>query len=290
MIFPISFSIPESKIISKIQTKTKLFGHVVPWHRETYVFNTEKEYYNDYATSVFGLTELKGGWDCMRHYEILANGCIPWFKDLDKCPPNTMTNFPKELVLKAMKEIGHTRDFNSELVKSYSEALLGYTRMNLTTVSIAKYILKTIGREDVKSVLFINPCHNLPEYLSSMVLHGFKSLLKSECHDSPYLAYHYTDFPERVALNHYGKGFSYTRITDKTTCRNFNYDNTLTEDIKNHKYDIVIYGSPTYGKPNWDLINKYYRPNEIILLCGRDLHVCELPKEYPDYHCFIREL
>jgi hypothetical protein len=37
----------------------------------------------------------------MRHYEILANGCIPWFVGLQDVPSNRLTHFPKELVLEA---------------------------------------------------------------------------------------------------------------------------------------------------------------------------------------------
>lgn len=43
--------------------------------KNTYIFENEEEYYNDYKKSLFAITRKKGGWDCMRHYEILACGC-----------------------------------------------------------------------------------------------------------------------------------------------------------------------------------------------------------------------
>ena len=39
----------------------------------------------------------------MRHYEILANGCIPIFLDLENCPINTLTNLPKKCLLYCKK-------------------------------------------------------------------------------------------------------------------------------------------------------------------------------------------
>ena len=41
------------------------------------------------------------GWDCFRHYEILGNGAIPYFLDLESSPKQTMALLPKALLLKA---------------------------------------------------------------------------------------------------------------------------------------------------------------------------------------------
>jgi hypothetical protein len=43
----------------------------------------------------------KSGWDCLRHYEIMMNHCIPLFRDLPECPSLTMTHFPRFEVLTA---------------------------------------------------------------------------------------------------------------------------------------------------------------------------------------------
>ena len=39
----------------------------------------ESDYYKDYQRSYFAITCKKGGWDCLRHYEILANAVSPTF-------------------------------------------------------------------------------------------------------------------------------------------------------------------------------------------------------------------
>lgn len=109
-ILPIHFAIPAEKI-GKIQDpKIHHFAPLVPvnhsWnseHIKTYIYNDEESYRKDYAQSWFAYTCKKGGWDCLRHYEILANGCIPWFTDIEKCPPNTLFRFPKDLCIKAKK-------------------------------------------------------------------------------------------------------------------------------------------------------------------------------------------
>jgi nitrogenase molybdenum-iron protein alpha/beta subunit len=68
-------------------------------------------------------------------------------------------------------------------------------------------------------------------------------------------------------------------------------DKTVLDDIKNHVYDLVIYGSYHRGKPHWDLVNKYYKKNEIVLMCGEDEHYCDYPYYcYDGYYVFVREL
>ena len=51
--------------------------------------------------AMFGVTRSKAGWDCMRHLEIMAAGCIPFFTDLDELPSLTMQLYPKGLLQEA---------------------------------------------------------------------------------------------------------------------------------------------------------------------------------------------
>lgn len=91
----ISFSIPEEKIVKSLPVKTKLFPkHIVDpevtakveGSLTRYAFENEADYYIDLQFSKFGITTKRAGWDCMRHYEIAANGAVICFKDLDKKP------------------------------------------------------------------------------------------------------------------------------------------------------------------------------------------------------------
>ena len=38
----------------------------------------------------------KAGWDCYRHYELLMNGCLPFFLDINDCPELTCRSLPKK--------------------------------------------------------------------------------------------------------------------------------------------------------------------------------------------------
>ena len=300
MIYPISFCIPECKIVKEVGVKERVLAtYINTKHHDLpreYVYNSEKQYYEGYQKSVFGKTKCRAGWDCMRHYEILANGCIPWFENLEACPPNTMTHFPKELVLETMKIANKQSreqiyNLSNPIFNKITNTLLDYTRQHLTTKAMASYVLKTSGKEGVKSILYLS--ENISsDYLRDLLLHGFKELLGSECHDSPRIPFLYTDYPESEIVNLYGKGMTYTRLLDPKY-HNSSKAATLIQDIKNRVYDCVIYGNINRGMPYWEEVNNAYKPNDIILLCGDDEKHFEHKgffRYYNNHHLFVREL
>ena len=99
---PIAFSIPEEKISATNETaRMRNFPtHIVDEEiaqqsdsaffssigSDKQVFTDEAAYYNDLRQARFGITTKRGGWDCLRHYELAANGCILCFRDLDHKP------------------------------------------------------------------------------------------------------------------------------------------------------------------------------------------------------------
>ena len=94
-ILPASFSIPTEKIRSiDIANKQKQFAtHCVDPEvaqacglHTSYAFASEKDYYDDLAASRFAVTTKRGGWDCLRHYEIAAAGALPCIRQLDAKP------------------------------------------------------------------------------------------------------------------------------------------------------------------------------------------------------------
>jgi hypothetical protein len=94
---PIAFSIPEEHLATGEERKTKLLAthvvdpevaHAVAGSTEDYAFDAEADYYGDLRESRFGVTTKKAGWDCMRHYELAASGCVPCFRDLHRKPPS----------------------------------------------------------------------------------------------------------------------------------------------------------------------------------------------------------
>lgn len=94
-LLPVSFSIPAEKILIAPPLKIKDFPiHIVdpeacaaiPGAVSRYAFEKEGDYYADLQQSRFGITMKRGGWDCLRHYEIAANGAVPCFRNLQDKP------------------------------------------------------------------------------------------------------------------------------------------------------------------------------------------------------------
>lgn len=137
---PISFAIPEQKITQNKLIKTQEYGSIIPG-QIGYIFDNEQDYYDDYNKSYYGVTMKKAGWDCMRHYEILANNCIPYFTDLKECPPQTLTILPKELLLEG-KEL--VNNFDEQKYFNILSELFDYTKNNLTTKHLAQYVLNHV--------------------------------------------------------------------------------------------------------------------------------------------------
>src|SRR5690606_14734444 len=88
-------------------------------------------------------TFKKAGWDCLRHYEIIANGCLPYFVNLESCPNKTLTALPKALLLeiKAVIDEGAMTD---DAYRNYVSQLLEIARNSLTTEHWASYVLREL--------------------------------------------------------------------------------------------------------------------------------------------------
>lgn len=107
---PTAFAIPKEKITNTVNLSNKI--HLLPAHivdeevRQSslvkhrsgsdHLFTAEDEYYQNLQQSKFGITTKRGGWDCLRHYEIAANGAVVCFRDLDQkpftCAPHGLDN------------------------------------------------------------------------------------------------------------------------------------------------------------------------------------------------------
>jgi len=94
-VLPISFSIPAEKIRSSdlSQKSRRLATHCVDDEvartfglHTSYAFSSEDSYYDDLASSRFAVTTKRGGWDCLRHYEIAAAGSLPCVRKLESKP------------------------------------------------------------------------------------------------------------------------------------------------------------------------------------------------------------
>jgi hypothetical protein len=268
-VYPITFSIPESKIVTEMQDKTKLLSNLIPGNISTYIYNTEEEYYNEYKSSLFATTTKKAGWDCMRHYEILASGTIPYFPNIEECPEDTIALLPKDLIKEGnvLFEKIKSQAINEEAIIESNKlitSLLEYTRTNLTTVKMAQYILNMTNNSNASNILYLSQ-DTSPDYLRCLTLHGFKELIGKSCHDYPKIPHIYkSDSIDYSKL--YGKGITYSNLIDDGLHDN-DLDLTIEEDILNTKYDLIIYGSYHRGMPYYNKLLLTYPPEKIILIC-----------------------
>lgn len=143
---PIQFAIPEEKIAAT-SLKTQVGAFIDPRDRSTYIYDDEAEYYADYRRSLFAFTMKKAGWDCLRHYEIMANRCVPVFLELDKCPPQTMVHFPRLEIWRLnfmLQEKGAAYFATPEGSAAWAadmERIVAFTRRHLTTAALARRVL-----------------------------------------------------------------------------------------------------------------------------------------------------
>jgi hypothetical protein len=147
LITPIQFAIPYEKVAQESIEKTQRIAKIDPRDKSTYIYSQEREYYLDYRSSLFAYTTKKAGWDCLRHYEIMANDAIPIFIDFDQCPLGTMQFFPRmeivaanSLIMKNGVEFFQT-DQGFEVWSKIHSQIKKFLVTNLTTVALANRIL-----------------------------------------------------------------------------------------------------------------------------------------------------
>lgn len=151
-VFPIQFSIPEEKI-GGCGIKSHFMAPLDPWDTSTYIYETEQKYYQMYRSSMFGKTMRKAGWDCLRHYEIMACNCMPYFMGLEHCPPTIMTDLPKDdlMIIKNLIEYDGGKVFRSHSGREYYMELLlkveNHLLQKLTTKAMAKKLIDTVKAE-----------------------------------------------------------------------------------------------------------------------------------------------
>lgn len=151
-IYPISFAFPKEKINLYPSDKTKLVSSIIPGETTlgTYKYLTEESYYKEYSQSCFAVTMKKSGWDCMRHYEIIGNRCLPIFQNIEFCPPETMKTLPKDLfvtVNKIIQEKGLEFFIEGDASPYYeiNERVFRHFVNNCTTEKLVEYVISVIN-------------------------------------------------------------------------------------------------------------------------------------------------
>ena len=103
--------------------------------------------------------------------------------------------------------------------------------------------------------------------------------------------YKYCEENSHIEYNKlHGRGFTYTNLLDKN-CHEFLDEENIKDNIKNKKYDIIIYSSLHKEKPLLDFVKNIYENNKIVFLCGEDYcDSCVRDNYNKDGHItFVRE-
>ncbi|CAK0833822.1 unnamed protein product, partial [Prorocentrum cordatum] len=213
---PISFGIPKEDIVACLPSKATSFAPLRPGHMSTYIFPIstfgELEYKRMYREARFALCPKKWGWETMRLYEILANGCIPILGDLQEVPRGALAFLDRALLARAasFSGLGNLQiSTSTELPpepkaggldeRGYTDAaaeLLRHTQQRLTTEAMARYLLAASGLSSSSAVLFLANCGH-GDYQCYLCLHGLRQVLGSRLVDVPRLEYMYR--PARLA-------------------------------------------------------------------------------------------
>uniref|UniRef100_A0AB39JBT8 Glycosyltransferase n=1 Tax=Florenciella sp. virus SA2 TaxID=3240092 RepID=A0AB39JBT8_9VIRU len=319
-IFPITTSIPSEVFVKNIDDviknkKVEMYDGIkdrtiggVKWCKVkkryicSYEFNKENDYYNAYKEAKWGFTKKKNGWDCLRHYEIIANGCLPLFENLENCPESIMSNFPKKLLIEAKNKKDTLTDNEYNY---YLKNIFNYFKDNFTCEKVAENFLNQIHKDKNKNILDIkilmfhgNDCNN---YMADLLFIGLRRLLKENIVDERKLVQLYKSF----SGNAYGKGFTYTkRLSNELVIDR----NNIKDKIKNRFFDYIIYrkcggdegelGDCRKKMEYWDIVEENYTSNKIVFLYGGDrmanMNINNHISEHLKYHshkglCFVRE-
>jgi hypothetical protein len=153
---PISFGIPEHLVAGAVPAKIKDFpSHVVDSElaprvgaATSYAFADEEAYYEDLRATRFGITTKRGGWDCMRHYEVAASGCVLCFRRLDvkpaTCAPHGLDATNTLIYRDADDLMAQIEGLSPERERELQEAALAWAREN-TTRALATRFLAQLG-------------------------------------------------------------------------------------------------------------------------------------------------
>jgi len=162
-VYPMNLALPSAKVRKiNLSSKTQLIQKTAPPFsrfrpqilgmpgRRLYIFDNEKDYYDDMANSWFGLSCRKGSWDALRNYEIIAAGALLLFRDFDKKPalasprlvPAVSYSTPQELqsIVNRLLPQGAPSDEYTRILNLQRQWLLDYA----TEERLGEYMVSTI--------------------------------------------------------------------------------------------------------------------------------------------------
>lgn len=297
-----------------IDGKKYVISPLIPGDTSHYLFRAgeEAKYYEMYRLSMFAHTKKKGGWDCLRHYEILAAGCIPIFEDLEKCPDDTLSSFPKTLLKDAYSALLPWRNTDEQRAAYtiYASLLFEVAKETCSMSANVRDCLKLMEGSSTPPKILMLTGHAGINYTRELNWIGIKRWADSvgtEAVEYPQMDFLYDDFPESRLSELYGNGFTYSRRLSSRLRREMS-EQEVVLSIQQKKWDIIIYGKvgpdeTAVGSipmlPFWSHVFKRYSRDEIAFWYGGDeMQDMTYANRYSDHlvrnsqyaRCFVREL
>jgi len=300
---PFPYSIPDEYVVSAVPEKVRDFSEVVPGTRSNYTYGPGQydAYLQQYRESRFAHTKKKGGWDCLRHYEILASGCIPVVESLEDIPADTMTTYPKKILSEAYSNLLPWTGSEEQifLYNEYVERLLQHCRENCTTSSSARSLLSMIPSPQPKILMIL--CHPGENYSREFLSIGLRRLLGNR----------FIDYPKNEVLykgcdtsTKHGNGFGYAGLLEDIDIDR----SAIPERILGGEFDAIIYGKVGHDEtalgcyphlPHIEFVRQAYTKDRIFFLYGGDgcqslrhntYYTQHLVKHMELATCVVREL
>lgn len=243
--FPVSFGVMVPSELPISITKSNFISPIIPGL--PYSFDDASDYYSTYNKSWWGITHKKGGWDCLRHIEIIDSGAVPLMYDAWKIPEGAMFFYPKKL-MSDLYQIFKKQTFTVDI--KVLEYLATWKNEFLTSEAIIRNSLSAIvNHQSIDRVLFIDPDLNRkPDYLSLMVIYGLERLFPNKVDiysEAP--EYIFDDYAKKTD-SLYGKGFGFTKGVPSVQ------RSVVPEaDCEWRKYSLIIVG---HGLRNIDLLEQ----------------------------------
>jgi hypothetical protein len=221
-----------------------------------------------YLDAQLGITHRKAGWDCFRHVEILAAGAIPLMVDAAEIPRYTMVHYPKAAMVAVARLVSESRSLPDS---SAHEHFLNYFVTNLTSQSMAKYVLVASGLSDARRILFVD--EDLPhtaDYQSVLTLIGLKQLLGDGCEVAFPVDWIYSDSLFDTSTL-YGRGFGYSKILESSMKTASERNLTSGSDLPVvTDFDAVVIGSITRNPKVAVQLSQEFPPEKTVWIHGED--------------------
>lgn len=293
--WPISFTYPKKSVATPDEERTRILSETVPGL--PYSYDNEEAYLDAYRRAYYAITHKKGGWDCLRHLEIIYAGAVPIMPDANLIPRFSMIHYPKLTLGRILRM--NSLEFRIPSPKSRA-FLQTYFNEFLTTEAMARDILLRTGCGPSPSVLFVDELlarspGGASGYLSVLTLIGLKQVLGDKCMAAAPVPYIYRSWSGSTKTL-YGRGFGFTRAVSDNSYAEYSgllSIRRIAKMIERDEIELVVFGSIMRNTRVFEELRMVLPPERTVLISGEDLPLNEGAREYlsrTDAHVFVRAI